>query len=188
MTRHKKKKLIYKFLSFILPFIILSIVITSVILSLTNYKFFQKTIHQDYRNILKSSAGEIRLFMDNSRRNLESLALLMASTKLDPWQKEIALTAFLHTNPQFVSMDLFSANGEKIISTISEDGDSNSPDPKMFERVLSGQVEISGIIVAENDIPHVNVAIPILRLGKVNEVLWAELNLKSIWDVLEGIT
>ena len=188
MMRHKKKKLIYKFLSFILPFIILSIVITSVILSLTNYNFFQKTIHQDYRNILKSSAGEIRLFMDNSRHNLESLALLMASTKLDPWQKEIALTAFLHTNPQFVSMDLFSANGEKIISTISGDGDAINADPKMFERVLSGQVQISGIIVAENNIPHVNVAVPILRLGKVHEVLWAELNLKSIWDVLEGIT
>ncbi len=188
MIRHKKKKLIYKFLSFILPFIISSILITSVILSLTNYNFFQKTINQDYRNIIKSSAGEIQLFMDNAQRNLESLALLMASIKLDPWQKEIALTAFLHTNSQFVSIDLFSAQGEKIVSTISEDRPPDNTAPEMFAKVLSGQVAISDVMLAENDIPHVLVAVPIFSLGKVNEVLWAELNLKAIWDVLEGIT
>jgi two-component system NtrC family sensor kinase len=188
MVRHKKKKLVYQFLSFILPFIILSIVITSVILSLTNYNFFQKTIKQDYANILKSSAGEIRLFMDNAQRNLESLALLMAATKLDSWQKEIALTAFLHINTQFVSIDLFSADGKKIVSTISESPASNSADPEIFGKALSGKVSVSGVKLAKNDIPHMHLAVPVFRLGNVKEVLWAQLNLKSIWDVLEGIT
>ena len=187
MLRHKKKKLIYKFLSFILPFIILSIVITSIVLSLTNYSFFQKTINQDYRNIIKSSSGEIRLFMDNARHNLESLALLIASTKLDSWRKEIALTAFLHTNTQFMSMDLFSADGEKIVTTISEKGVSSDADPEIFNKALSGKVAISGVILAENDLPHVNIAVPVFVWGEVKEVLWAELNLKSVWDVLEGI-
>ncbi|MEZ4566223.1 MAG: hypothetical protein R2860_04420 [Desulfobacterales bacterium] len=47
-TNPKKTKLIYQFLSFILPFIGVSILATGVILSFTNYTFFQKTIRQDY--------------------------------------------------------------------------------------------------------------------------------------------
>ena len=27
-----------------------------------------------------------------------------------------------------------------------------------------------------------------MRLGQVREIIWGELNLKSVWDVLEGIT
>ncbi len=188
MPNDKKKKLIYQFLSFILPFIILSIVITSTILSLTNNNLFQKTIAQDYANIIKSSAGEIRLFMDNSQRNLESLALLISSTKLDFWQKEIALTAFVHTNTQFVSVDLFSAKGNKTVSTLSGGQSLNERDRKLFDRALSGQEAISGVITSDKDIPFVCLALPVFRLGKVEEVLWAKLDLKAVWDILEGIT
>ncbi len=188
MLRHIKKKLVYQFLFFILPFIILSIVFTSTTLSLTNNNFFQKTIYQDYRNIIKSSAGEICLFMDNAQRNLESLALMIASVKLDSWQKEIALTAFLHSNTYFVSVDLFSAKGGKTVSTTSEDRPFNGRDREMFDLALSGQTAVSGVILSENEIPFVSLALPVFHLGKVDEVLWAVLNLKSVWDVLEGIT
>jgi len=188
MPRLKKKKLIYQFLSFILPFIISSIVLTSLILSLTNNNFFQKTIRQDYGNIIKSSAGEIRLFMDNSQRNLESLALLIASAKMDFWQKEIALTAFFQSNKQFVSVDLFSPNGEKTVSAIAGDLPFNESDRKLFDRALSGQVAVSGVMLTENEIPIVCLALPVFKQGEVDEVLWAKLNLKAVWDVLEGIT
>jgi signal transduction histidine kinase len=188
MPRHKKKKLIYQFLSFILPFIILSILITGVILSLTNFTFFQKTIHQDYRNIIKSSAGEIRLFMENAQRNLESLSLQMVSAKLNLQQKEIILTAFFKSFPQFVSLDLFSVSREKIISVISDDRPLNDNAAEILERAFSGQTSISGIVMTDNEIPHINIAVPLYHQGKVDEVLWAEMNLKAIWDILEGIT
>ncbi len=188
MPRRKKKKLIYQFLSFILPFIILSVFITGVILSLTNYTFFQKTIYQDYRNIIKSSAGEIRLFMDNAQQNLKSLSSQMASTKLNFQQKEIALTTFLHSFPKFVSIDLFSVSREKIISVIPDDQPLNDNDRELLDRAFSGQAAISGVMMSEKGIPRVHLALPVFSLGKVDEVLWAALDLKAIWDVLEGIT
>lgn len=42
-------------------------------------------------------------------------------------------------------------------------------------------------MVTNENIPYVHVASPVLHLGEVKEVLWGELNLKSAWDVLDGI-
>jgi signal transduction histidine kinase len=188
MPRDKKKKLIYQFLTFILPFIISSIFITGAILSLTNYSFFQKTIHQDYRIIIKSSAGEIRLFMDNAQRNLESLSLRMASAKLAPWQKEIILAAFLQSFQEFVSLELFSVSQGKIVSAISGSRPLNDNAAEVIDRAFSGQTATSGIMMTDNDIPRINAAVPLFSRGNVDAVLWAELDLKAIWDILERTT
>ena len=120
MNRIKKTKLIYKFLLFILPLLILSITITSIILSWTSYNYFLKTINQDYRNIIKSSAGEIRLYMESAQKNLEGLALVMAATKLNRWQKEMAMAAFNHSTTEFMSVSLISTEGKEIVSTGSD--------------------------------------------------------------------
>jgi len=182
-----KHKLLYKFLALFLPFIIISITITGLVLSVTSSNFFQKTIAQDYRNIIKTSAGEIRMFMETARNNMESLALLMIATRLDQWQQQMALTAFLHNNPQFVSLSLYSTWGETIVTTSLEGDPLSVPDEGMFSRAVAGQSAVSGVMVTREDLPVVHMAAPVRRQGVVQEVLWAELSLKSIWDVLEGI-
>ncbi|NOY68097.1 MAG: sensor histidine kinase [Deltaproteobacteria bacterium] len=183
-----KKSLIYKFFIFILPFIALSIIITSLFLSFASYGFFQKTINQDYRNIIKSSAGEIRVFMESAGKNLESLAVLMAATKPDKWQKEIALSAFLHTNGQFVSVGLFSPRGKPIVPVEGDDPASDETRAAIIAGAVSGRKTVSGVMLGKENMPVVHIGIPVLRLGKTDEVLIATLNLKSVWDVLEGIT
>ena len=187
MTIWLKKKLTYKFLVFLLPFIIISITITGMVLSITSYNFFQKTIDQDYRNIIRSSAGEIRLFMDNARSNLESLALIISAAGLTGWDEKMALTAFLHNNPQFVSLCLYST--EKILreTTVLDSGSPPEPDKTAFDRAKAGHRAVSGVMTAGTDIPVVQIGVPVRRQGLVREILWAELSLKSIWDVLAGI-
>ena len=185
----KQPKIIHKFLLFVLPLAILSIVITSVVLSWTSYNYFQKTINQDYRNIIKSSAGEIRLFIENAQKALESLAAVVAATKLDPWQKEIALAAFNHQMDKFMSVSLISAKGKIMASTRWEnETDFSGAQKKLFERALAGQNAASGVVLTKENLPYMHLAVPVSRLGKVVEVLWSRLNLKSVWDILEGIT
>ena len=123
MDKTKKTRLLYKVLLFVLPFLVLSIIVTGIILSWTTYTQFQKTINTDYENIIKSSAGEIRLFMRNAQKGLEGLAWVMAATKLDPWQKEMAMAAFSHTATEFMSMSLISTQGKELISVGWKPGD-----------------------------------------------------------------
>jgi signal transduction histidine kinase len=184
----KKGKLLHKFLLFVLPFLILAIIITGVVLSWTCYTYFQKAIRRNYGNILKSSAGEIRLYMQNAQRDLEGLALVISATKLNGWGKDMALTAFNHSATEFMSVSLISRQGKKIASTGWEELDIVSSHGSMFKKVLEGRNAISGLMMTKQDIPYIHMAVPVSHLGEVAEVLWGELNLKSVWDVLEGIT
>lgn len=187
MKKIKRKKLVYKLLLFVLPFLILSIVVTSIILSWTNYNYFLKTINQDYRNIIKSSAGEIRLFVKNAQQKLEGLARIMSATKLDNWQKEMALNAFNHSADQFISVSLLSSDGNMIVSTNPEKESIDSGRDEIFGKVLAGQTAISKVMLNRDIIPFMYMAVPIFHIGEVKEVLWGKLNIKSIWDVLEEI-
>jgi len=76
----------------------------------------------------------------------------------------------------------------KSVSAIAGDLPFNESDRKLFDRALSGQVAVSGVMLTENEIPIVCLALPVFKQGEVDEVLWAKLNLKAVWDVLEGIT
>ena len=188
MKSRKKTKILYKFLLFILPFLVLSIVVTSTILTWTSYSHFQKTVSQDYENIINSSAGEIRLYMENAKKNLDSLAWVIAATKLDAWQKAMALTAFNHKMSEFLAVSLIAVNGDTVATTRWEEQQFASSHNALFKKVLSKETAISGVMITGENLPFVYIVVPVRRLGEVAEILWGELNLKSVWDVLEGIT
>lgn len=182
----RKKKLVYKFWRFVLPLVSVSIIFTGITLSATNYIYFRKNVKENYRNIIKSSAGEIRLFIDMARTSLQSLGKIISNTKLNPWQKEIALTAFSHNNPHFLDLAIIDPNGNALIRIDGQE-DGLKGKKELLNHVVKGENKVSGIVRSKNGIPYIEMAIPLLYLGEVREILWAELNLKFVWDILEGI-
>lgn len=182
-----KKKLLYQTLAFILPFVIGAIFLTSAILIASNHRFFQKTILADYANIITTAAGGIALFSENARMELETLALAAPSLKLDPWQKEIALTAFVHQNPRFSGVDLISPQGLIIASAEPEALSQPAPHRDLLDLALSGRTAVSPVTAEENALPYVDFYVPVFHLGQVDEILRARLSLKFIWEILEGI-
>jgi signal transduction histidine kinase len=187
MYKHKNLRLFYRLLLVFLPFLIFSIVLASVVLTWTNYRFFLKNINQDYRSIIKSSAGEIRLFMDNAVRSLEGLSLVLTAAKLDPWRQQMALTAFSHSASEFMSIALVTVDGREIASTGQPGERIVYTENDTFKHPLSGRSSISEVRLTRENIPYVHIAAPLFNLGQVTGVMWADLNLKSVWDVLEGI-
>ncbi len=161
---------------------------TGVMLTWTGYVNFQKTIKQDYGNIIKSSAGEIRLFMENAKKNLVSLAWVIAATKIDSWQQQMALTAFNHRTPEFMAVSLISPTGKTIATTRWESRNFAETDSVLFKKALSGETAVSRVMMLKEELPLAYISVPVKKLGQVREILWGELNLKSVWDVLEGIT
>ncbi len=187
MNKTARKRLVYKFLLFVLPFLVFSIVTVSAVLSWTNYRYYLATIKQDYSNIIKSSAAQIRLYVEDAEKNLESLALVLAASKLDNWQEQMALTGFHYVGERFISIALVSPEGEIIISVGRDDLASTPELNDVFPKALSGKNAVSNVKMTDGNIPFIHVAIPLFHLGKVERVLLGKLNLKSVWDVLEGI-
>ena len=187
MLKRYRTKVLYRLLFAAIPFVFLAILVTGVVLSWTSYTYFLRTIQQDYANIIRSSAGEIRLFVENARKGLEGLAWVMSAAKLDRWYERMALTAFNHTAPEFIAVALVSAEGEETASTgVGERGIAFRED-ETFCAALAGRSAISRVKVTPENIPYVFVAVPMVQSGRTAAVLWGELNLKSVWDVLEGV-
>lgn len=182
-----KKALLGRALLFVLPIVVLSLAVTGLILSWTSYRSFKQTVRQDYTSIIKSSASEIRAFVQSSRTGIESLAWVLAATRVDAWQQQMALTAFHHIADQFVTLTLLSQDGQEPVAVGQRLGAEALDQLDVYREAAAGRLATSGVMVTRERIPYIFLAAPVMRLGRVSQVLVAELNLKAIWDVLEGI-
>jgi len=182
-----KKALLIRALLFVLPIVVLSLAITGLILSWASYRSFKQTVRQDYTSIIKSSAGEIRAFVQSSRTGIESLAWVVAATKVDAWQQQMALTAFHHIADQFVTLTLLSQDGQEPVAVGQRLGAEALDQLDVYREAAAGRLATSQVMVTPEHLPYIYLAAPVMRLGRVSQVLTAELNLKAIWDVLEGI-
>lgn len=183
----KRKKLRFQLLVFVLPLVALAVIITSGVLSWYNYRHFKKNIQQNYQYILKSAVGEIGFFMNSALEGLQSLGMIITAAKTDPWQTDIALAAFAQTNSVFEVVTLYDLQGEKMVSTQPEGEETAVPDPSTFDRARTGQFSVSRVQITRDHVPYVYLAVPVFRRGKIHGVLWGELNLTSVWYVLERI-
>jgi signal transduction histidine kinase len=182
-----RKRLLFRALLFVLPIMVLSLAVTGFILSWTSYQSFRQTIRQDYTSMIKSSAGEIRAFLGSAKTGIEGLAGVLAATKVDAWQQEMALTAFHHIATQFVSLALEPHEGQEPIAVGQRLGDAEIEQLEVHREAVAGRLATSRVMVTKEHIPYIYLATPVMRLGRVSQVLVAELNLKAVWDVLEGI-
>ena len=187
MESFKRLKIFPKFLCFLLPFLTFAIIVTSVVLSSVNYSFFRSNIRRDYSEILTASAGEIHQYMANSMKSLESLARVLAVSKADSYGEEMALVAYQLSNPQFIGITLFTPEGEQILSTRLTGAPVQAAPEEAFEKARGGEIGYTGARFTRENLPYACVAAPLQSRGRVVAVLWGELSLKSVWNVLDRI-
>ncbi len=182
-----KKALLGRALLFVLPIMVLSLAITGLFLTWSSYRSFRQTVRQDYTSIIKSSAGEIRAFVASARNRIESLAWVLAATRVDAWQQRMALTAFHHIADQFVTLTLLPQEGQELVAVGQRLGREALDQLEVYREAAAGRLATSSVMVTRERIPYIFLAAPVMRQGRVSQVLVAELNFKAIWDVLEGI-
>jgi len=181
-----KRKLIYKLMVLILPLTLASVIITSLALSLTSYRSFRQNISENYREILKTAAGQVEMYIDAAKTDLEALALMLSALNLSAWQQEMAFAAFMQLHSQFLSLSLKDPDGNSAAEC--EDPVNSAPVPAIIlDQNRSGRTAVSGVWVNENRLPFVNVGVPVLRQGSVSEILYGQLNMKAIWSLLIDI-
>ena len=176
-----------QFLLFVLPFVILGIATVSAVLMWTDYRYFQKTIDQDYRNILRASASEIDLFMDNAVHDMETLAWVLRAARLDDWRTEMVLSAFQFKKPKFEQVVLIATDGRHLPAAGGNPFEEQPSAAGVVEKAFSGEAATSAVVDGDDHLPMVHMAVPVQRLGKIEAAIYARLNLKHVWDVLEGI-
>ncbi len=194
MLNKLKHSIVTRVSLFVTGMTVLGVVASSFILTIFSWQELRNITLRDYKIILKSSGSEIGTYLTEARNALESLGSIMAYTRPAPdaWKKEVALTAFSHQNPRFSKVFLVDVETRRVLTT-----DSGPADPAtlaspfqlkpFMEKALSGETTFSKVYHNDYGMPLVTIAFPIKRLGAVDELLCGELNLKLLWEVLEGV-
>ena len=169
-----------------LPFIVVVIVVTSTMLIMSAYLFFQRTIEQDYGNIIRSSASEIDLFMKNAIKDMEAMAYVLRMAGMDAWRTKMVFTAFQINKPQFELIELLTKDGRPLAASGEDTIEGKTLFAGTFNKALSGQSAVSQVIVGNDNLPRIHMAVPVKRMGKIEGILHGTLSLKYVWDVLKG--
>lgn len=186
MAKFQTTKIFRKLLLLILPLTIFASIATATLICWANYIYFRKTIRQDYSNIVATSASEIHSFVQNARRDLESLAWILRVTDIDARKVELCLTAFQYAKPKFAALRQVHAGAAEGTADWDKH-DFQAEAVRTIEKAFSGISAVSSVVFSGTSLPMVYLAVPVVRSGKVGSVLFGSLNLESVWNVLEGI-
>jgi hypothetical protein len=183
----KRQKTLFRLLQFVFPLIILSVAITGVVLSRNSYENLWKTIDQDYHNIINLATSQIATYVEDARTDLDARGQVLSAAKLDPWRQELIVRAFNQGASHFLSISFLSEAGHEIVSAGWREAATVLNEDEMIKGVLRGESRVSDVMFTRENIPFVCMAVPVYRRGQVIGILWSELNLKSVWNVVKEI-
>ena len=194
MLNKLKHSIVTRVSLFVTGMTVLGVVVCSLVLTFISWQEFRNITLRDYKIILKSSGSEISTYLTEARNALESLGAIMAYTRPAPdaWKKEVALTAFSHQNPRFSEVFLVDVRTRRVLTTDSGTAGPAASDSPLhlepfMEKALSGGTTFSKVYHNDYGMPFVSIAVPVKRLGAVDELLCGELSLKLLWEVLKGV-
>lgn len=188
MSTPKRTPLLKRILWFVLPFGGIATFVTIGIFAWASHQYFKYSISEYYAHIVLGIQREIGRYVIDGQQEMESLAQLLASQRLDPWQQAITLTAAKQTYLDFSAINLFSSQGQPL----SSENEHAQSSPLLlgnitFQKAARGESARSEVLITKQRMPYIQLATPIMRLGKAETIIWSELSLKPIWKLLDKI-
>lgn len=137
--------------------------------------------------IAKRAAREISLFVNRPVELLETAAQLISLDKKNAWEQETVLVELSLHFPLFQEIISVDGEGAQVAS-------SNPGRPKKFlsgedsfQSALKGETYVSPIRIESDHLPHITVAVPYEHAGQIFGVLITDVNLRGLWDIVDGI-
>ena len=176
----KKQSIFSKFNTLVISLIALAALSVGVGLSIIGREAFLRTIRYDYRMVGAQAGRNISLYLGSALQEINAAADLLSAVRLDPWRYQMALTELHRNLPHFRKLKLISPNEvEK-----SDNPDLGPAQSKItVKRALGGRVTASSVTL-ENGLPVIYMAAPVMYDGSPSAILWGELDLKPVWDLV----
>lgn len=155
------------------------------ILIQTAQQNIRETVLQRNLEFARRTSREIQEQLQNAAQLLRLNAQSPYVTEANNIVRDYVLTTTVTDFPIFKVLSILDRNGHPVVSTHSVS--SNDADPFRDEGLraaLAGRRYVSGVYVSDELLPVQNRYEPIWRLNEVEEVLFAVLDLKTVWDLV----
>ena len=145
------------------------------------------SILQDHRKIAEHATGEVAAYLKGIQRTLLAATSILGRLHADPWRQETSLVELSTQDSIFGKIVSLNLDGHQLASSeLGMPAQDYANDPA-FIAARQGSPYHSEVKIADDHLPMMVMAQPIRRFGRVVGVLIAEVNLRSVWDIVDQI-
>lgn len=168
-----------------LVFVLLSVL--GIALTHITQNVLKADIKRSHEEIAVRAAREVALFVNRPVELLTTTAKLVGRTHSDAWTQETLLVEMSLEFPMFEEILSLDLKGQEIASSNPGFAKQNRARDIAFYKAAQGEIYFSPIRIGPDYLPHVTVAVPSKRMGKVAGILMAQVNLRGMWEIVDGI-
>jgi signal transduction histidine kinase len=161
--------------------------VLGILLIKTSREAIRGSVLQGHQELATRAASEVGLFIRQPRELLAATASILGTIPTNAWSQETVLVELALNNPIFNRISLINKNGMEIAASELGSQLKDRADEWSFISALAGDFYISDVYIRDNHTPYIKLAAPVIKLGEVAGVLFAEANLRGMWDIVDGI-
>jgi len=173
--------------------LIFVIVVTAPIISLsvfiitTGHKAVKQSVYRDYKEIATRAASEIGLFVKSPSDALGAVAAIIGISSNDLERQEALLRELSLNMSVFTRIWSVNERGIEVASSTATGEWEDFHNMPAFIEARNKGFYLSEIRRTQDDVPYVLMSVPIIHLGETQGVLIAQVNMRGMWNIVDGI-
>jgi PAS domain S-box-containing protein len=145
-------------------------------------------IRQRNEQIARQASSEISRYMNNSLNNLKIISETIIPVFFDRWLLNMIIENISLNLREFNTILVVDTSGGIYASSSLVHESTYRPDELFKESLKKGSVVISPVALSKDNLPYITIILPLSISGNRDYLLVAQLNLRSIWDLVDNIT
>ncbi len=167
--------------------VVFPLVLMGSLLLQTSQKAIKTTVQRDHQQIAIQATGKIQEHINGAREALFVTAAILGTLHADAWRQETAIVELSLRNSAFQRISSVNKLGKEIVTSELGTNLRDRVSEFAFQEAIKGRSFISEVRISDSYIPFITLAEPVKQLGKVKNVLMADLNLRGVWNVIDDI-
>ena len=147
----------------------------------------QNYIYQINLETARRASNEIYLFIENPLTILQTTALTSDITLMEKFSQSRLINKIKDENPLFRKIFILDDQGSVVVTTSFGEETQDLSNELFFTIALEGNEYLSDVYFTPSRFPVLLIAEPIKVYNQIIGVLAAEIDLKSIWDLVDNI-
>jgi signal transduction histidine kinase len=133
------------------------------------------------------AAREIGLLVKRPEDFLNSTAAMLGVMHLDSWRQETVLVELALNQPIFRRISLLDLSGKVIAASNLGEENIWHLTQEAKNEIFKGKAFISNARFENNQAPYLTYAVSVTELGKISGILIAEVDLRTLWEVMDKV-
>ncbi len=167
--------------------VVVPLVLLGLLLINTSQNAIQTTVLRDHQEVATHATGAVKEHVRAAQGTMKLTASILGALHADPWRQETVLVELAMRNSSFERVSTIDLNGRELATSFLGSPLRDISDREGFKAAARGEAYIAKVRISPEHEPFVELYEPILQFGRVSGVLSARFNLRSVWNIVDGI-